>query len=358
MSDSILNLINTLRQYLDSKTCLLTISLICIFFRILVGLGPYSGYKQSPKYGDYEAQRHWMELTVNLNPKEWYVQTLDNSFDYWRIDYPPLSAYVSLIFGYISQYLDPQSMILFYSRGYEDYNHKIFMRMSVIACDVLVFFTSLYKVYQIEMQKYGFTTRNALFFVALMCPPLILIDHGHFQYNCFLHGLTLWAIYFCCKGQVLVGGIIFTLGINFKQMGLYYALSFFSFILGYLSFDSGFKSRVLIIFVGFGVILTTVILWIPWITNGYLLQQLIEAIFPINRGLYQLKVANFWCFSNIFIKWNNYFNQQTLVYISIFLTLILSLPSMFVILNRPKFKYMRFCLFNISMSFFFFVSCT
>jgi alpha-1,3-glucosyltransferase len=36
------------------------------------------------------------------------------------------------------------------------------------------------------------------------------------------------------------------------------------------------------------------------------------------------------------------------------LTLIFSLPSIFVILNRPKYKYMKLCMFNISMSFFFF----
>ena len=30
-----------------------------------------SGAQVAPKYGDYEAQRHWMEVTVNLPPSEW-----------------------------------------------------------------------------------------------------------------------------------------------------------------------------------------------------------------------------------------------------------------------------------------------
>ena len=39
--------------------------------RVIVGLGPYSGAADPPKYGDYEAQRHWMELAINLEPSEW-----------------------------------------------------------------------------------------------------------------------------------------------------------------------------------------------------------------------------------------------------------------------------------------------
>jgi alpha-1,3-glucosyltransferase len=87
-----------------------------------------------------------MEITLNLKAQEWYVETLDNSLNYWRIDYPPLSAYVSLFFGYISDFFYPESMVLFKSRGYENLEHKVFMRLSVIFCDVLLFFSALYKV--------------------------------------------------------------------------------------------------------------------------------------------------------------------------------------------------------------------
>lgn len=31
------------------------------------------GAGKSPMHGDYEAQRHWMEITVNLPVKEWYI---------------------------------------------------------------------------------------------------------------------------------------------------------------------------------------------------------------------------------------------------------------------------------------------
>lgn len=36
-----------------------------------VSAGPHSGQADPPRFGDYEAQRHWMEITVNLAPAEW-----------------------------------------------------------------------------------------------------------------------------------------------------------------------------------------------------------------------------------------------------------------------------------------------
>lgn len=87
------------------------------------------GAGQAPRFGDYEAQRHWMEITTNLPILDWWVfvnsemqayitiygreiekqqgnrfkhlffawfryrQTKDNDLSYWGLDYPPLSAY-------------------------------------------------------------------------------------------------------------------------------------------------------------------------------------------------------------------------------------------------------------------------
>lgn len=48
-------------------------------------------------YGDYEAQRHWMELTIHLPVREWYKYDLQ----YWGLDYPPLTAYVSWLCGVV-----------------------------------------------------------------------------------------------------------------------------------------------------------------------------------------------------------------------------------------------------------------
>ena len=50
-------------------------------------------------FGDYEAQRHWQEITVNLPIQDWYQNTTDNDLMYWGLDYPPLTAYHSWIVG-------------------------------------------------------------------------------------------------------------------------------------------------------------------------------------------------------------------------------------------------------------------
>lgn len=53
-----------------------------------------------PMYGDYEAQRHWMEITLHLPASEWYHHLPPaNDLQYWGLDYPPLTAHISYIFG-------------------------------------------------------------------------------------------------------------------------------------------------------------------------------------------------------------------------------------------------------------------
>lgn len=46
-------------------------------------------------HGDFEAQRHWMEITTNLPISQWYFHDLE----YWGLDYPPLTAYHSWVLG-------------------------------------------------------------------------------------------------------------------------------------------------------------------------------------------------------------------------------------------------------------------
>jgi alpha-1,3-glucosyltransferase len=49
-----------------------------------------TGNGTPPMFGDYEAKRHWMELTIHLPIREWYTYDLQ----YWGLDYPPLTAYI------------------------------------------------------------------------------------------------------------------------------------------------------------------------------------------------------------------------------------------------------------------------
>ena len=84
-----------------------------------------AGAGDAPKFGDYEAQRHWMEITMHTPVSDWwgaadgqcselpehagvdargfsscgwcgmrrYKATSDNNLTYWGLDYPPLTAY-------------------------------------------------------------------------------------------------------------------------------------------------------------------------------------------------------------------------------------------------------------------------
>ena len=67
--------------------------------KTLLSSHPHSGQGTPPMFGDYEAQRHWMEVTVNLPASEWYHNTTKNDLQYWGLDYPPLTAYHSWVMG-------------------------------------------------------------------------------------------------------------------------------------------------------------------------------------------------------------------------------------------------------------------
>lgn len=73
--------------------------MISLLARYLVSLNGYSGQSKPPMFGDYEAQRHWMEITTNLDIHQWYFNSTDNDLMYWGLDYPPLTAYLSWVFG-------------------------------------------------------------------------------------------------------------------------------------------------------------------------------------------------------------------------------------------------------------------
>lgn len=53
------------------------------------------GMAAPPMHGDFEAQRHWMEITKHLPVKDWYWHDLE----WWGLDYPPLTAYHSWVLG-------------------------------------------------------------------------------------------------------------------------------------------------------------------------------------------------------------------------------------------------------------------
>ena len=211
--------------------------------KAMLALGPHSGQGVPPMYGDFEAQRHWMEVTVHVPLGDWYRNTTDNDLQYWGLDYPPLSAYASWLCGKIVQWWGfPEVVALHESRGYELWPGKAFMRLSVLLCDLVLFLLPLH------LLLWSFRTTAAdvripwvLSLLILCAPPLALIDHGHFQYNCVSLGLTVLALWCARHGRWCLTAISFTLALNYKTMSLYHAPAFFFFLLG-VCWQAGSKS--------------------------------------------------------------------------------------------------------------------
>ncbi|KAL3811638.1 hypothetical protein ACHAXA_001395 [Cyclostephanos tholiformis] len=388
-----------------------------ILLRIMVGYHPHSGQddyqgptrQDSPprddpssssasrvgKYGgDYEAQRHWMEITTHLPMSEWYYHDLE----YWGLDYPPLTAYHGRLFGWIAHAAgssygsfvggndDDASMrarggrgeeecgggglnhacrasgngglaslgdlvALHTSRwGYEDTVGKMYMRFTVLISDVLVYFTAVWvlvsrlaseEAYEDGGMEEGVPPderrdddanvrtssssstrvmgrRPHLLLVALCQPAIVLIDHGHFQYNTVSLGLALWSFHYMTLAdpsfvRPIVGSVFFALALNFKQMELYHAPAVFAYLLGRcFRHDDGDRrgitlGRTLARFsaLGMTVALTFATLWLPFAmypgnddATGFNVDGLVQVLtrlFPFQRGIFEGKVANIWC---------------------------------------------------------------
>jgi alpha-1,3-glucosyltransferase len=285
----------------------ITITLLLILYRVLIGFQPHSGQNnhhgaKQAYGGDYEAQRHWMELTYHLPLHEWYHYDLE----YWGLDYPPLTAYVSYVCGYLSHSLvGPETVALFTSRGYEEeIRHKPFMRATVLGLDVLLYFTAIDAWCRRRRNQQQPQELDLFSFVfALMQPALVLIDHGHFQYNTTALGLSLWSFYWITQlatRAVLLGAIAFCMALSFKQMTLYYAPVVGCYLLGRCcAHRKSFLRSFLLL--GGTVLLTFLLLWGPIVFSATPsdpwreLKQVLIRIFPVQRGLFEGKVANVWC---------------------------------------------------------------
>lgn len=206
-----------------------------MLIRSMISLHPYSGQNTPPMFGDFEAQRHWQEIVVNLPIADWYRNTTDNDLMYWGLDYPPLTAYHTYVVGRAAQNINPKFVELHDSRGLTDDLHKHFMRTTVLVADLLIYIPAILICCQMISKKNWFKNDDRLKYVyvavAILYPGQILIDNGHFQYNNISLGLAAVAIIFVLRNQTIIAAIFFTLSLNYKQMELYHALPFFVYLL-------------------------------------------------------------------------------------------------------------------------------
>lgn len=75
---------------------------------------------------------------------------------------------------------------------------------------------------------------------------------------------------------------------------------------------------------------TFLLLFLPWLPPFASLSAILQPvtrIFPFARGLFEDKVSNFWCASNVVFKWKTWASSASLVKISTALTALGFLPA-------------------------------
>ncbi|KAG1739596.1 glycosyltransferase family 57 protein [Suillus lakei] len=293
-----------------------------------IGLGTYSGHDTPPMFGDYEAQRHWMELTIHLPVREWYTYDLQ----YWGLDYPPLTAYVSWLCGRIGSLIESSWFTLQASRGMETGGSKLFMRATVLVLDLLVYVPALYTFVRAWQGTRSSRKRHVALLTLLFHPALLLVDFGHFQYNSVMLGLTILAINAFAAGHDLLGAIFFVLSLGFKQMALYYAPAIGSYLIGKCIYLGPIHGTRLFLRLALTTTFAFVIMFAPFLPPISPLSTIaapITRIFPFGRGLFEDKVANFWCFTNVLVKWKRLFagREGVLIKASTGLTALGFLPA-------------------------------
>ncbi|ODM92149.1 putative dolichyl pyrophosphate Man9GlcNAc2 alpha-1,3-glucosyltransferase [Orchesella cincta] len=331
---------------------------LALFLRWGVSLFPYSGEGKPPMFGDFEAQRHWMEITVNLPLHHWYFNSTLNNLDYWGLDYPPLSAYHSYGLGKMFAKLLPSSVKFGTSRGFESPLLKFLMRFSVSASDLLlpaliVFFSVFKKLKgQHAFPSWLYIT------LALSAPPFILVDYGHFQYNCVSLGLTVWAVICLFTENISLGAVAFTLAVNHKQMSLYHSLAFFAYMTSTLVLK---RADLLTTFrVGTMIISTLGLLWLPF---GDYWIYVLGRVFPLKRGVFEDKVGTFWYALDRVTPIKGVYDDTEVAQLCAIVTIVSVLPSainLFLRSGNPKLpqddllKTFLLCMFNTSLNCFLF----
>ena len=245
------------------------------------------------------------------------------------------------------------------------------MRATVIVTDILLLFPAIYYLITVYYGKESSNRKFTAFAALAMHPGLLLIDHGHFQYNGISLALALLGVAFIMDDHDYIGSFFFVLSLNFKQMGLYYAPAFFFHL--FLKICSGLNlgSAVRIAALGVVVIASFIVVWLPFLMQAHpsdQVAQLLTRVFPVGRGLYEDKVANFWCSISPIFKLQNYASQHSMVRICLVATMVGIIPSCISVVRKLRTKAVLsshasssfyrsdFVLFitNIAWSFFFF----
>jgi alpha-1,3-glucosyltransferase len=319
------------------RACAL-IGLAALVCRAATSLHPYSGEATPPMYGDYEAQRHWMEITLAFPPSLWYREVPGNNLTYWGLDYPPLSGYASYAVGRVLRRVEPAAVALETSHGFESPVSRAVMRASVLVADALIFFPAV-AVCAFSRRGGGERTVAAnpegVLAFALFLPALVLVDHGHFQYNGVSLGLFVASVASMLNDWHAAGAGLFCLSVYFKQMSLYYVPVVATSLLAVMARRRPlanmfwFASRV-----ACAAIATTLVVFWPWLPRD--VGQVLHRVFPVARGLFEDKVANIWCSLSLLYKFQEYVDRTLMFQLCSICTLLAISPFSIAVAMRPS----------------------
>ncbi len=110
----------------------------------------------------------------------------------------------------------------------------VHVRMCVCLCvsPCAVFFPAAFAAARALYGPKPSTRRAFALACTLLNPALVIIDHGHFQYNCISLGCAVGGAAAIAAGWQLLGSFLFCAALNHKQMSLYFAPAFFAHLLG------------------------------------------------------------------------------------------------------------------------------
>lgn len=209
---------------------------------------------------------------------------------------------------------------------------------------------------------------NETFVMLLLQPCLVLIDHGHYQFNCISLGCVLLAILCILKDHHLLGSVFFVCAFNHKHMSLYFAFAFFGHLFGHClnqpivlqkvkhfnSRTSEFDQLRKFVFLGSVVVGTMIVIWTPFLKEPGYAWNVVQRLTPVSRGLYEDYVSNFWCVSSVLFRWKKHMDRNTLFFLCAASTFVASLPSLFQQIQNPTKIGFLYSLANISLVFYLF----
>ena len=203
----------------------------------------------------------------------------------------------------------------------------------------------------------------------LMQPATILIDHGHFQYNTVMLGLTVASMSSMFAGRYMLSCVCFVASLGFKQMALFYAPAVFAFLSGICVFPRIDVTRFLgiasVTLVSFALLFMPLLLGALFESyRGVKLQELptpplleslpvkldmhawyyplalqtaqsVHRVFPFARGLFEDKVPNIWCAIHTFHKLHNY-SSTTVQRAALLATGAVIIPPCLILFFKPR----------------------